>query len=234
MPRPPRWQLLPLMSLLWAAAPALAGDDPPSTEHLPFVFSDAFYVENGLEPAELVGVKDGQDGLSVLDVPIEPWQGDVRILATNGGYDASGHVLFYPDPPAMFFESGFQDGPAGERARELADQFQAFIFPQASGEPYSPAPPNRRQDNLFDTTMGYVSNNPLGLWRLTFVRYTDAAFDTPEGNAELADLAERNGTDLDGTPILKRKGEIERLEDRGLVELYTRPGDGSQGPPWVV
>jgi hypothetical protein len=82
--------------------------------------------------------------------------------------------------------------------------------------------------------MGYVSNNPLGLWRLTFVRYTDAAFDTDDGRETLADLVERNGTDVDGTPVIKTKSEIEDLESEGLVELYTRPDDGSQGPPWVV
>ena len=55
-----------------------------------------------------------------------------------------------------------------------------------------------------------------------------------EDPALLARLARRNGRDLDGTPIVKRVQEVDLLHDRGLVELRTRPADGSLGPPWVI
>ena len=35
----------------------------------------------------------------------------------------------------------------------------------------NPAPCFRRQDNIFDTGLGYLGNNPLALWRITFVTY---------------------------------------------------------------
>jgi hypothetical protein len=95
-----------------------------------------------------------------------------------------------------------------------------------------PAPRNERavdsdQDPAYDADV-------LGLWLLTFVSYTPAALATPAGQALLERLARKNGRDLDGTPIIKRVQDVELLHDRGLVELRTRPADGSLGPPWVI
>ncbi len=42
------------------------------------------------------------------------------------------------------------------------------------------------------------------------------------------------GTDLDGTAILARAGDIDSLVTDGFVELVTRPLDGSQGFPSVI
>ncbi|NQY92441.1 MAG: hypothetical protein HRT46_12415, partial [Deltaproteobacteria bacterium] len=123
------------------------------------------------------------------------------------------------------------DNAAGDIARELAN-FRAFIFPKAAGNPLSPAPPNRRQDNMFETTKGYVGVNPLGLWRLTFVSYTPAAFVEP-GLSILAPLHIQNGTDTDGTPVIKRLHVLVDLEAQGLVEFNVRvPGVNPE--PWVV
>ena len=102
------------------------------------------------------------------------------------------------------------------------------------GDPLSPAAPNRRQDNVFDTSSGYLSANPLGLWRITFPRYTDDAYNTPGGQAKLAELEARNGVDLDGTPVIKRLSEVNELDALGYLDLRQRPVDGSAGPPWVV
>ena len=123
------------------------------------------------------------------------------------------------------------DTPNGDVARELAE-FRAFIFPKAAGNPLSPAPPNRRQDNMFETTKGYVGVNPLGLWRLTFVSYTKKAF-TPAGRKVLAPLHVQNGTDTDGTPVVKRLHVLLDLEKQKLVEFNVRiPGVDAE--PWVV
>lgn len=64
--------------------------------------------------------------------------------------------------------------------------------------------------------------------------YTPAAFNTAEGRKTLATLAARNGTDLDGTPIIRKAIEVDVLGRKGLVEEQTRALDGSQGPPWIV
>ncbi len=72
---------------------------------------------------------------------------------------------------------------------------------------------------MFDTTSGYFSCNPLGLWRLTFPRFTDLALNSDEGKAKLDELRERNGADKDGTPIIKRLSEIDEL-DVGPSRFY--------------
>lgn len=213
------------------------GDLPGSP---PFAFSDKFYRRNGIDPNGLVLLvtERGGGAGAVLDKSPHRSRSDVRIIATNGGYDAGGALLFYPDPPAFITEAAFMDNEAGRRARELADEFRAFIFPKRAGDRFSPGPPNRRQDNLFDTGLGYLTHNPLGLWTLQFVEYTDAALNggTPEQDALMAKMAARNGLDTDGTPILRRKHEILAMEEAGLVDLYTRDmgPDFVNGPPWVV
>lgn len=197
-------------------------------------FSDVFYRQNGLDPdsPDFRRRFADHDGLTSVATEIDdPTRNETRILPVNCGYDAAGSPLCYPGPPVFFGEKSFLNNAAGDRARELAE-FRAFIFPKANGDPLSPAAPNRRQDNLFETTKGYVGVNPLGLWRLTFVRYTDKAF-TPKGQAVLAPLHVQNGTDLDGTPIIKRLHVLVDLEEQGLVEFYTRPIE-PDSEPWVV
>src|SRR5260370_22439195 len=116
----------------------------------------------------------------------------------------------------------------------IANFFSAYICPKASGDPLSPALSNRRQDNVFDTRNGYFIANPLGLWTAVFVSYTPAAFNTAEGRATLAKLAAKNGTDLDGTPIIKKAIEVDDLGKKGLAVQLTRALDGSQGFPWII
>jgi len=47
-------------------------------------------------------------------------------------------------------------------------------------------------------------------------------------------LAAKNGTDLDGTPLIKMAIEVDDLEKKGLAETRTRALDGSQGFPWII
>src|SRR5260370_41002304 len=110
----------------------------------------------------------------------------------------------------------------GKHTHEIGNMFRVFIFPKAHGLPLSPAGPNRRQDNMFDTRLGYLVKNPLALWRFTFVSFTNAALNTARGQAALAEMAARNGTDLDGTPILKTSSEIDDLVAQGYVLLRQR------------
>lgn len=225
---------------LFAAGMVVAGlagpaqcDDRPYDRVPAFDFTDEFYRQNGIDPDEILNRLDGEDGLSVIDDSPHPDFTDVRIIETTGGFDGSGHVFYYTIN-GMVMPETFTDDEAGDRAIEIANSFRAFIFPKADGDPLGPAPPNRRQDNVFDTSGGYFSNNPLGLWLLVFVSYTDDAFDTEDGQEALADLAEKNGLNLDGTPVIKTVSEIENLADDGFVELRTRALDGSQGFPWVI
>ncbi len=234
-----RWMLgtgFAVAFLMASAVPANARQDPfhgPGT-YQAHDFSDGFYRKNGLNPKspDFRRRFAGHDGItSVKTNTSDPARNKTRVLPVNIGYDAAGATLAYPGPPVFFGEKSFMNNPAGDHARELAN-FRAFIFPKASGNPLSPAPPNRRQDNMFETTDGYVGTNPLGLWRLTFVSYTPAAF-TPAGQTVLAPLHIQNGTDLDGTPIIKRLHVLLDLEQQGWVEFNLRPiGEGAE--PWVV
>jgi len=200
----------------------------------PFDFNDRFYRKNGLEPTEFETRIVPSDPNAEFGVSIDPTRNNTRITGTNGGFDSAGQLLYYPDPPVFFPREAFTRDDAGKEAYQVANEFRAFIFPKRLGDPLSPAPDNRRHDNVFDTSSGYLTDNPLGLWRITFPRYTDAALFTPEGQAALAELEELNGLDLDGTPIIKRLSEIQDLEAHGYLELKQRPEDGSEGSPWVV
>jgi hypothetical protein len=225
-------------------ATSLQADDPNPP---PFDFSDDFYRSNGIVP-EAIGARAGNP-----DRPIAHWVVDnsntdpdrrnVRILETTGGWNNSGNLIYY-SIMGVLTPSSFErnaDGTLTERGRDamdLANNFRAFLFPKtnhAAGGTFekSPAPPNRRQDNVFDTRNGYFSNNPLGNWILAFVVYTPKAF-TAEGIARLDPIAADNGRDLDGTPILQKASDIDSLAAEGFVKIVNRNLDGSEGFPWVV
>jgi hypothetical protein len=206
----------------------------------PFDFSDAHYLANGIDPTKILSRIDGtcnpsdMPSCSVVDTSnTDPDRREIRELSTTGGFNHEGNLLYY-SIFGMVMPSTFTHDAAGQTAMAIANFFSAYIFPKASGDPQSPALSNRRQDNVFDTRNGYFVANPLGLWTAVFVSYTPAAFNTAKGKATLAALAAKNGTDLDGTPIIKKAIEVDDLEKKGLVETRTRALDGSQGFPWII
>lgn len=212
---------------------ARADDDRPFKQTPAYDFTDDYYLGGGIHPDRILDRLVGQDARSVEEEAVHPDFNHVGILEITGGFDHKGHVLYYSINGKVMPET-FTNDEAGREALETANSFRAFIFPKAAGNPLGPPPPNRRQDNLFDTRHGYFSNNPLGLWLLVFVSYTDKAFTTEEGLEALSDLADENGVDLDGTPVIKTVSDLEDLEENGFVEFRTRARDGSQGFPWVI
>jgi len=206
----------------------------------PFDFSDAFYLANGINPDNILNRVNGtcpasdMPSCSVVDNSNnDPNRRNIRVLSTTGGFDREGNPLFY-NIFGMATPNTFTNDAAGQKAMEIANSFEAYIFPKASGDPLSPALSNRRQDNLFDTGNGYFVNNPLGLWTAVFVSYTPAALNTEEGQKILASLAAKNGTDADGTPMIRHVKEIDFLEGKGLAMEQTRAMDGSQGFRWII
>lgn len=199
-----------------------------------FQFSDAFYLANGIDPVELREQEDGATGPTrfgafyrgigdafVADgqAPDPRFLDDTRIQIHNMGFNAAGEMLFYPDPPAFFFESAFLN----EDTKDLTNRSYVFIFPRTVEQPnpvagcngnplpddlLDPGPCNRRQDNLFDTGNGYLTSNPLQLWRIMFVTWDGPDVDTPECQAQMSELAARNGLDTEGTPILATIKEV--------------------------
>ncbi|MCA1593728.1 MAG: hypothetical protein LC754_13975 [Acidobacteria bacterium] len=230
-----------------AMPPALGKTSAVNTNPPPFDFSDTFYRANGIVPEKIrerVGNPDRNPLHWTFDNSnIDPNRRNVRVLETTGGWNNSGNLIYYSIMGTLMPDSFERDASgnltaAGRQAMDIANNFRAFIFPKtnhAAGGTFvkSPAPTNRRQDNIFDTRNGTFSNNLLGNWLLVFVVYTPKAF-TPEGQARLAPFAAKNGTDLDGTPILHTANDIDSLAADGFVKLVNRNTDGSEGFPWVV
>ncbi len=193
-----------------------------------FQFSDDFYAANGIDAQEMRDQENGATGPSRFGAfyrgigdafvapgtaPDDRFLDDTRIRIHNMGFNAAGQMLFYPDPPAFFFESAFLN----QATKDLTNGSFVFLFPRTvpgpntvggceglpvSGDLLDPGPCNRRQDNIFDTGNGYLTDNPLQLWRIMFVTWDGPDVDTPECQAKMAELAEKNGLDTDGTPIL--------------------------------
>ncbi|HYO51488.1 hypothetical protein [Archangium sp.] len=194
-----------------------------------FDFTDSFYRANGIEPTKVLDRVNGNDGISIVDDTSQSNRRDVRVLLTVTTYDHSGNLYFF-HPFAFLMPDSFTNNSAGQAARQLAESANLYAFPRAAN-PQGEAFP-KRQDDVSDLRDGYFSNNPLGLWKINFVRYTPAATGTPAGQAALAQLAASNGTDLDGTPVIRTLSELESLRDSGYVTIRAAPVDGSEGPPW--
>jgi hypothetical protein len=208
----------------------------PSVSGPPFDFSNTFYLANGINSSNIqsrVGSPTSASAFVVDNSNTNPDRTNIRITETTGGFNHEGNVLYYTINGFVNPDTFTKDA-AGQKAMAIAESFTAYIFPKASGDPFSPALSNRRQDNVFDTRNGYFTTNPLGLWTAQFVSFTPAAFNTAAGQKALAALAAKNGTDLDGTPILKTAMEVDGLEKQGFAVERHRNFDGSQGFPWII
>jgi hypothetical protein len=208
----------------------------PSGSGPPFDFSDSFYLANGINPANIqsrVGTATSASAFVTEQSSPDLNHTTNRITETTGGFDHNGNVLYYTIN-GFVNPNTFTTDAAGQKAMQIAEFFTAYIFPKASGDPFSPALSNRRQDNVFDTRNGYSVANPLGLWTAQFVSFTPAAFNTAAGRAALAALAALNGTNLDGTPIIKTAMQVDGLVKKGFAIEQHRNFDGSQGFPWII
>lgn len=182
-------------------------------------FTDAYYTSNGIDVAKLGGRKQAPSASAVIDTPFFSYQRNVRVISTSSAYGASGDIYFL-SVMAGFGPDGFTNNSAGRKAKDIAEKYAEYIFPSQGADPIGLG--NARQSVVIDTSGGFFSNNPLGLWLHVFVNYTPRAFSTKDGIKMLNDLARKNGTAKDGTPIIKTKSEIENLVDKGFATLMTR------------
>ncbi len=203
-----------------------------------FQFSDDFYAQFGVDAEEIRaqealsnpdpttpdrfgafyrGVGDAGTGTGVASD--DRFVDDTRITVHNMGFNAAGEMLFYPDPPSFFFESAFLN----EETKELTNRSFVFIFPRTKNVPnpvagcdgnlppldlLAPGACNRRQDNIFDTGNGYLTANPLQLWRIMFVTWDGPDVHTDACRTEMRRLARKNGRDTEGFPILATTREV--------------------------
>lgn len=199
------------------AVPTLAVAD---VEDRLYDFTDTYYVRNGVDPTMIEG-RMQVGPIAKADKPNFSFQRPVRALLTLPAYDHSGNAEFFTVLGGIS-DGAFTNNSAGRRARQIADASPEYVFPRQGTDPLGL---DLRQSVILDMRNGYFSNNKLGLWIHVWVNYTEKALTTRTGKRALADLAERNGRDLDGTPIIASIGEIDDLFEKGFVTKRLRPLD---------
>jgi hypothetical protein len=99
-------------ALVLGGGAVVARADDADLDHPPFDFSDAYYLQNGIDPATLVGRPDGTPPGSILDETENgPNFNDVRILELTAAFDQSGPCDTTPPATSRWLR------PAGGRMR---------------------------------------------------------------------------------------------------------------------
>jgi hypothetical protein len=210
--------LINLVVMALFAVPSLIKAD---VEDRLYDFTDAYYLENGVNPALISGRMQPGTGIAVNDTPIFPFQRNVRALLTLPAYDHSGDINYFTVLGGIS-ANAFTANAAGRQARTIADSFTEYLFPQAGTDPIGFT---FRQSSLLDMRHGYFGADPLGLWIHKWVNFTPRALNTGAGQQFLRSLARQNGKALDGTPIIASTSDIDNLLSRGYVTVTTRPNN---------
>jgi hypothetical protein len=140
------------------------GDARPYDKLPAFDFAGHFSLKNGINPAALLDRLVTQDAHAVVDTAPHEDCTDVRIQEITGGFDRTSGVFH---ATVQGIPSSCTSDPADAQAMAWANSFFTLIFLKVSGDPWSPAPPHRRQPNVFDTQNGSFSNTPLTAYTLT-------------------------------------------------------------------
>lgn len=197
-----------------------------------FDFIDPYYYQNGVDASRIFGRRQVTgNGNSIFDTPNFWFQRNVRAQRLNPAYSDSGKPTFWAVMGDVNNE-GFTLDAAGANAKALANRYVLYVFPTRTGNPIGLG--NNRQADIVDLSGGYFSNDPLGLWIHIWISYTGKAFNTRDGQKALADLQQKNGLALDGTPIIKTKSDLENLLSKGFAAKRFRNADGSEGPMYGI
>jgi hypothetical protein len=197
-----------------------------------FDFTDAYYAQNGVDITRIFNRRQVTgNGNSVFDTPNFVFQRNVRASRLNPAYSDNGSPTFWAVMGDLNNQS-FTNDAAGQNAKVLANRYKLYVFPTRTGNPIGLG--NNRQADIVDLSGGYFSNDPLGLWLHVWVSYTDAAFNTRDGQKMLADLQRKNGLALDGTPIVRTLSELNNLFSKGFAAKRFRNPDGSEGPMYGI
>jgi hypothetical protein len=184
----------------------------------------------------------------------------------RGTYEA---CHFYDGSPCYFTVNGqldqdsFTDDDAGRRAFEIGEHFVIYEMvqngpPELAVDPDVPIQPIATnpfwggfavgtQTKIINAGSTYWQDNPSGIWKIGFVRFTGKAFNVmlnpPQNPDEIADqaflldMAATNGVNSQGAvnggmPLIVKGDEIFALVERGLASLRYRVGaDGAPGEP---
>src|SRR5262245_51325978 len=119
----------------------------PAVSGPPFDFSNSFYLANGIDPSKIlnrVGTANSASAFVVDNSNTNPDRNNIRITETTGGFDNAGTPLFYTINGFVNPDT-FTNDEAGQQARKIAEKFEAYILPKASGGTLTPSLSNRRQ-----------------------------------------------------------------------------------------
>jgi len=148
--------------------------------------------------------------------------------------DIVGTFEAYAAPKQVKPNGTFQPTPCGSMGDPA---FQNNCF-----DVTSVATPTLRQDWRFATNrspidasspFGYFCDDILGMWIITYFWYVDTGFgphQTNQCHQMLAALGQKNGTNLDGSPIIKTGDELNFLEGK-VVGSNPIPGFLGTNPP---
>jgi hypothetical protein len=110
----------------------------------PFDFSDAFYLQNGINPANILNRVNGtcpandMPSCSVVDSSnTDPDRRNIRVLSTTGGFDHEGNPLFY-DINGMVTPSTFTNDAAGKNSRGHRQFLQRLHISEGKWRPLEP------------------------------------------------------------------------------------------------
>jgi hypothetical protein len=102
------------------------------------------------------------------------------------------------------------------------------------------------QVKIMNARGAYFQQNPLGLWKIGFIQFTDVAASCVMGGVSadcdyLSDLVAQNGmnSQMLGFPLIFTGDEIFDLTERGLVSIRYRNGadgvpGGAEGPRYIL
>jgi len=176
---------------------------------------------------------------------------------------------FYDGTPCYFTTNGqmdqdaFTPDEAGRRAFEIAEHFVIYEVVQQfepTGMPpnfdYFPAPiftdpfPGGfavgTQTKIMNAKGAYFTDNPLGLWRIGFIQFTEKASACRMNYADedclfMHDMVAANGISSQnlGYPLIYTGDDIFGLTERGLVSIRYRLGadglpGGADGPRYIL
>src|SRR5687768_16876579 len=127
-----------LLAVSAAVAGALLAANPAraDVEDRLYDFTDAYFLANGVNPANIVGRREAASPLATADTPNFNFQRNVRALLTLPAFDHSGDENYFTVLGAGS-TSLFTNNAAGRRARQIADAAPEYVFPKKSAGPMS-------------------------------------------------------------------------------------------------
>jgi len=185
----------------------------------PHDFTDEYYLKNGVNPKEIIGRRNGSDGLSVFGNSSNPNHTNVRVHVTIPAYNQNGDLVF-SYPLGELKDYGFTEEKVGYLARETAKLFPIYVFPDTKVANFNTFA-NTRQASIIDDSWLVNSKmdlNPLGIREIFLVNYTEKAF-SKEGVKMMVTFGKKNGFSTDDTPIIRSLEDIQYLAKNEFIRL---------------